>query len=1334
MPAKEHFFRDQNKLHLVFAISCVTLLASVLLMMVKDYDDEWRPYQATNLELQAAAKERDIQQMQTAEFKAKRESLEKVQLQIEENLEPFAGLKKELAAQTDEATRSVEALALKLKSRNADRDEDRAGYDLGIRDGAPRAVLDGHKARYAAAQTVCDEIQLELEAAEKTLADIGKPNVETDAEKAKQPGDFGKLTAVELAAQRAAAAAEKAKQLTEFGKLRKESVEIKKSIEQLKADLVLAEDALQKIMPEDNAPMEFKRWLMKQPIIEGFNGQFKVTQDWLPDLHQTLGMTEIARFDRCRTCHMNMDRTAPGNLPAFPHGEPSDKQDVKKWVAENKFPHPYTTHPRHDLFTTASSPHPVGTFGCTACHDGQGSGTSFGNGEHTPNDPHQAEDWHHEYGYHPNHFWEYPMQPERFQESACIKCHHDVTELGEHPKFGASAPKAYKGYNLIRKYGCFGCHEIHGFDGGNAIGPDMRLEPQTAEQEQRIVDDPKQHTGKFRKVGPSLRHVAAKTSADFIAYWTEIPGRFRPTTKMPQFFNLSNQGDEAAQSYQKVELAGIASVLINGSEPIDLLKPEAGYKANAERGKTLFTERGCLACHQHSAVPGTTAEFGPNISDIHKKVNRNKDDNSFSDWLYTWVKEPSRYHARSKMPNLYLDPYKKGDDTIDPAADITAFLLSQGESEQFPQVVLDDVALNDLVKLFLKKSRFSEDAVNQILQTQHFPQSAGDVAGDERVLATEDGAAVDDADEWKNRKIEYIGRRTISRYGCYGCHDIPGYDEARPIGVALQDWGRKDTSKLGLEHIEEFLHHHGEPDGSSTHDRIEAAMAMAEDGTTSAELMEPELTQAFFYDSLLHHGRPGFLWQKLRGPRTYDYMKTETKGYDERLRMPKFPLKEDEIEAIATFVLGLVAEPPAEQYVYTPNVVDKNRIEGEFLLAKYNCTGCHMVELPQVTYGVDIDNDVQPTQLTAADHVDGLKMLLEFRKPRLALTGESRKFKIDGKEVDLPLASFHGIQMVEPDPEEEDPEYRESGFDLWETIDFGNAEDPKRLLPGSRVTIADSKMVDFQPGRGGEFAEWLVGNLVETLTGGNRNLAWQASPPPLIQEGLKVQTAWLYQFLLEPEQLRYTTVLRMPRFNMSKEEAMTLANYFAAVDGAAFPYEEQEPTSTDYLNEKQQTLTAAGLLPEGDTYLGHGWKSVNGTLCVGCHSVGARQYKPSDPKKDIQGPNLNRVQNRLRADWVKLWLYNPKWTTPYTSMPVNFPKNQKPFPDLFGGDAGNLVEGTAAALMNYSKLMEGGPVIYIPTKPDAAPPEQAAKSESDSLVEPDTNENKQVSVTVEAGN
>ena len=95
-----------------------------------------------------------------------------------------------------------------------------------------------------------------------------------------------------------------------------------------------------------------------------------------------------------------------------------------------------------------------------------------------------------------------------------------------------------------------------------------------------------------------------------------------------------------------------------------------------------------------------------------------------------------------------------------------------------------------------------------------------------------------------------------------------------------------------------------------------------------------ECGRPFFYDSLIHHGRPGFIFQKLRDPRSYDYKKIETKGYTERLVMPKFPVTEEEAEAIATFVLGLVAEPPSSDYVYTPDRQAEDRNQGEILLQK----------------------------------------------------------------------------------------------------------------------------------------------------------------------------------------------------------------------------------------------------------------------------------------------------------------------------------------------------------------------------------------------------------------
>ena len=48
----------------------------------------------------------------------------------------------------------------------------------------------------------------------------------------------------------------------------------------------------------------------------------------------------------------------------------------------------------------------------------------------------------------------------------------------------------------------------------------------------------------------------------------------------------------------------------------------------------------------------------------------------------------------------------------------------------------------------------------------------------------------------------------ISRLGCYGCHDIPGFETAKPIGIGLNDWGKKDPDRLAFEDGETFAKEH----------------------------------------------------------------------------------------------------------------------------------------------------------------------------------------------------------------------------------------------------------------------------------------------------------------------------------------------------------------------------------------------------------------------------------------------------------------------------------------------------------------------------------------------
>ncbi len=97
---------------------------------------------------------------------------------------------------------------------------------------------------------------------------------------------------------------------------------------------------------------------------------------------------------------------------------------------------------------------------------------------------------------------------------------------------------------------------------------------------------------------------------------------------------------------------------------------------------------------------------------------------------------------------------------------------------------------------------------------------------------------------------------------------------------------------------------------------------------------------------------------------------------------------------------------------------------------------------------------------------------------------------------------------------------------------------------------------------------------------------------------------------------------------------------------------------------------------------------MNAPLCIKCHSVGGREFKATDPAKDIRGPNLEYATDRLRPDWLMVWLYKPAWITPYTSMPQPLPRDAKNFEDLFGGDAGAQTVAIRDALMNYHRLME----------------------------------------------
>lgn len=1341
MPATEQYWRPLGGMHKVFAVSAIAVLGATLIMMAKDESRDWRVYQTEAEELKVEKLKKEERALEDAKYVEARDQLAARRAEAEKRYDEAlkATDNQPLIKEYRALKTQNETLGVTLKFQNAKRDVARANYDLAVRDAKPQPELDTLLEKYETEQDVSDQIARDLEA--KKIA--------FDAKKA------------------------------EYNKLSENLKSIDAEIAKFSADEKALAEQRELLRPTNKiakAKRSFKEW----PIINAFNPIHKIQYDWPIGLDQGLGMKRVGRVDRCRTCHVNIGDFGAGNVAAYP---------------DDEYHQPFSAHPNPDLFLTSGSPHPMEKFGCTICHEGDGSGTSFQNAEHSAANPSQAAEWEEKYHWHSNHFWEYPMFPKPFLEATCLRCHHSVVELGVNKQFGASAPKVFEGYTLIKEYGCFGCHEINGYDGAKPIGPDMRAEPATAEEAAKIAADPTAVPGNLRKVGPSLRHIAQKTSPSFIAAWTRNPKEFRPSTRMPVFFNETNQHDGLADKLQPVELSGIASFLIAKSTPIELQKPADGYKPDAARGKSLFARRGCLACHSYpgdEAFAGAKADFGPELSRIHEKLLPGE---AGFQWLYTWLREPEKYHARTRMPNLFLEPSKDGDKDVDPAADIAAFLLEKGTKEPAPlqtsfatslgvigdkdfseadaarlgvdragvlvtevlqgsaatrariktesgsriaPIEIDDVIqkvgsdnvtspeqfdsllaakkpgdvvtltvsskgraearevtlstpVDDLVRFYLSKSMNSEK-VEQVFKNRRVaipaaastPKADGTlpalkdvIKGDEIELAAPSDEMVSD-EAWESRKLVFLGRRTISRYGCFGCHDIAGFEEGRPIGPALTDWGRKDTGKLAPEHIEEYLHHHGERDGSSTAERIHGIVKSAQaDGSAPAG----ELTEAFLYESLLHHGRPGFIWQKLRDPRSYDYEKIETKGWDERLRMPNFYFDQKQIEAISTFVLGLVADPPAPQFQYRPTGEKAAIVEGERLLEKFNCTGCHMVDLPEFRYGVKPD-ELQGYEPASKDYKQALELLLKLNPP---VNGETGKTLAGGESI----ISVRGFPTQEPDPEDpiEDQELRAVAWQP--TKAFG-----KLLIPSTPLTIPMPALVSRSSGRGGDFAMWLAGIVKNDPGVGDQNKAWQASPPPLVREGVKVQTPWLYQFLRNPQQIRHTTVLRMPRFNMDDKEAQSLANYFAAVDGAPYPYQSVPQVTPAFLASHLAQYKAEFPDDKG-TYDLSAWKVINSNVCRQCHVVGGNVIQ-GDPKQVVRGPNFENVGRRLRPEWVNLWVASPPWVTPYTSMPVNFPADKKNMADLFGGDGWKQIQGAVFGLMNYQRLLEGhGKLQYV---------------------------------------
>ena len=1452
MPATEQTWRSLKLLHVVFAVSAVVLLVATVMMLAADHNRPWKKYQREFRGLETWSAAARVDEQASREYQEKARELEEA-LAAARRADFDAALVESFVAQVRSVPADVQAADLVQLDVDRLRSQADAGERLVLRGDLLQRCLDIAARAKFREDNLAGSLKLRKAGLDKARADY-ELAISNEAPEARRAALLSLADAKRAEVAEATLAVQTANTY-------------RKGLESILRTLTAEEDAVAKALADhrqrvtllektlaDKAPNVGKS-LLELPVLDAFNGPLRIDQIWLPQLTLNNNFRDVARFDRCTTCHQGMAKAVPGAPadPAYPeqgsltitlatpeaapeppvvtgdgndqlqamyglqlaprglfnHDDPTvsvvvpespaalaglQTGDIIKEVAGGRVgsrsiaatalvempswgqplslvvsrgvPQPYSTHPRLDLFVSDSSPHPMKTFGCTICHQGQGSATSFKWASHTPNSPKEAHQWHDDHGWFNNHHWILPMLPQRFEQSSCLKCHHQVVDLEPSERFPEPpAAQLVEGYHLIRQYGCYGCHEINGWAGPEQrIGPDMRLAPNYHEVAAAIGDDPgmkdlgssverwvsdvrrspdgrearerlrdaierdasageeaklTQRThdlaaflkdpetpGTLPKVGPSLRHVSSKVGFDWLYSWLRNPQDFRPSTKMPRFFglweHLEGKGLEESERYEPLEIRSMISYMLTSSQPFNYVKPYEGITATAdiERGKKVFQVRGCLACHQHADFPEADSTHGPNLSRIGAKAASHPNGGA---WLYSWLREPANYHPKTIMPNVLLEPVPLADGTLsDPAADATAYLMQSTQDWRPVDVPAETLAtaereaLDELALMYLEQ-RFPAVRAADVLKNG-IPADQASIKGDEQMLVGMSDATRD------AMLLDYVGKKTIAKLACYSCHDIPGFEDDKPAGAALADWGRKDPSRIAFEQVSHFVMHQlaghgrGGHGGHSYHDAHDAhdAADVAHGGAPAETLGKADLAYGapdhegthvdpesldhdtgFFLQKLLGHEREGFLWQKLRQPRSYDYKKAENKTYNERYRMPQFPFDDEQREAVMTFVLGLVAEPPAPHFVHTPSPREQARLDGLVVAEQYNCGGCHGLEMDRW------DVRYEPESLGEAfETADYPFLAAHFAPQQIEKSLQTdRQWRRSATLIGMPILDPETgrEQFVDEDgvPVEEDDEEAVLHRPIMPWRDVLIDGEP-RIVGGQNLIVPLDAIEAGRhyPARGGDLAKWLFPVVIADEMEVNPNVkpddAWGWLPPPLVGEGKKVQSSWLHKFLLNPHTIRPSAVLRMPRFNFQSSEAAKLVNYFAAVDGADYQYVYDPRLDESTLAAKEQS------------YPGHlvGAMRIvtNNNYCVKCHLVGS--YSPPGNPKAL-APQLERVHERLRPDYVHDWIANPKRFLPYTGMPVNIPFDAPVSQELYRGSSEQQVDALTDLLMHF---------------------------------------------------
>ena len=586
----------------------------------------------------------------------------------------------------------------------------------------------------------------------------------------------------------------------------------------------------------------------------------------------------VGLTDRCQSCHVGMN---PKYVPA---ALTLTKADLGLQRSNDA---PFTSHPDQELFTW----HPLDKFGCSPCHGGNGRALdtvtlAHGRYEH----------------------WLWPLYYPENYDAGCQQC-HSADAWTEH------APALNEAKILYRSRGCIGCHNYAGFDNQgdqlqNTVREIASLEKQKTDDNQQIpllnkqgdqapdnataqrlyaeatnltvtvskLDarvqqlDELSHSlqQEVKRVGPDLKEVRMKLNPEWIPYWLGHTWNFDPTAQMPQF------------RLEPDEIQAISAFIWQQGLKGPALEKQP--KGDAAKGKELFESLGCLACH---SIGEGSQKMGGDIAD---NLSREGEKANY-DYVVRWIHNP-------RVRTAPYDPYLHRDLTpADYAKQGLPFVFDLAHSTSpvdGHQLVVQQQTIMPDFRLSWEESR----DIASFLMTQ---KSAS--------------AHYDPAPFMNDTSLYAKGRALVEHYGCAGCHEITGLEDASRIGTDLTQEGSKPIGRFDFALL----------------------YTKAQDGILPDGQKDP---RGSWYDP------KGFFDQKLANPAVFDEGKYKPDPMD-RLRMPKPNVDQQQINDLTSFLLGSTESTLPPSYQYAPTDQRKAIQEGWWIAAKYNCIGCHQIDIGQ---------------------------------------------------------------------------------------------------------------------------------------------------------------------------------------------------------------------------------------------------------------------------------------------------------------------------------------------------------------------------------------------------